>query len=95
VQNATFPDLRHTIVTDTRRAGIDYCRIMALTGQTTMAVFKRDHTVDEAELRDAMRSLESTPATNVLEHTGSSPQVSENPHGADVAQPAEQLIRNQ
>ncbi len=63
VSNATFHDLRHTFVTNARRAGIDYFRIMAITGHKTMAVFKRYNTVDEADLRDAMYMLESTTAT--------------------------------
>jgi integrase len=63
VKNATFHDLRHTFVTNARRAGIDYFRIMAITGHKTMAVFKRYNTVDEADSRDAMQLLESRTAT--------------------------------
>jgi integrase len=63
VANATFHDLRHTFVTNGRRAGIDYFRIMAITGHKTMSVNTRYNTVDEADLRDAMRMLESTTAT--------------------------------
>jgi len=41
VSHATFHDLRHTFVTNARRAGIDYFRIMAITGHKMIAVFKR------------------------------------------------------
>jgi integrase len=59
VKNATFHDLRHTFVTNARRAGIDYFRIMAITGHKTMAVFKRYNTVDEADLRQAMSQMDT------------------------------------
>ena len=59
VKNATFHDLRHTFVTNARRVGIDYFRIMAMTGHKTMAVFKRYNTVDEADLRQAMRQMDT------------------------------------
>jgi integrase len=59
VEDATFHDLRHTFVTDARRAGIDYFRIMAMTGHKTMAVFKRYNTADEADLRQAMRQMDT------------------------------------
>jgi integrase len=57
IANATFHDLRHTFVTNARRAGIDYFRIMAITGHKTMLVFKRYNTVDERDLRQAMGQL--------------------------------------
>ena len=59
VENATFHDLRHTFVTNARRAGIDYFRIMAITGHKTMAVFKWYNTVDEADLRQAMSQIDT------------------------------------
>jgi integrase len=59
VTNATFHDLRHTFVTNARRASIDYFRIMAITGHKTMAVFKRCNTVDERDLRQAMRQMDT------------------------------------
>jgi integrase len=59
VTNATFHDLRHTFVTNARRAGIDYFRIMAITGHKTMAVFKRYNMMDEADLRQAMRQMDT------------------------------------
>jgi integrase len=59
VKYATFHDLRHTFVTNARRAGIDYFRIMAMTGHKRMAVFKRYNTVDEADLRQAMSQMDT------------------------------------
>jgi site-specific recombinase XerD len=50
--NATGHDLRHVFVPNARRAGIDYCRVMRMTGHKPMAVFKRYNTVEEADLRD-------------------------------------------
>jgi integrase len=77
MKNATFHDLRHTFVTNARRAGIDYFRIMAITGRKTMSVFKRYNTVDEADLRQAMQMLESATATktatDAFEHKSPSP----------------------
>jgi integrase len=64
VTNATFHDLRHTFVTNARRAGIDYFRIMGITGHKTMAVFKRYNLVDEGDLRQAMRQLDTYMDTN-------------------------------
>ena len=72
VKDATFHDLRHTFVTNARRAGIDYFRIMAMTGHKTMAVFKRYNTVDEADLRQAMRQMDTymdtSPETDTSSH---------------------------
>jgi integrase len=59
VRNATFHDLRHTFVTNARRAGIDYFRIMAITGHKTMAVFKRYNMVDEVDLRQAISQIDT------------------------------------
>jgi integrase len=72
VENATFHDLRHTFVTNARRAGIDYFRIMAMTGHKTMAVFKRYNTVDEADLRQAMRQMDTYMDTSHHMDTASS-----------------------
>jgi hypothetical protein len=59
VENATVHDLCHPFVTNARRAGIDYFRIMAMTGHKTMAVFKRHNTVDEADLRQGMSQMDT------------------------------------
>jgi integrase len=59
VTHATFHDLRHTFVINARRAGIDYFRIMAITGHKTMAVFKRYNTIDQRDLQGAIRQLDT------------------------------------
>jgi integrase len=59
IANTTFHDLRHTFVTNARRAGIDYFRIMAMTGHQTIAVFKRYNLVDEQDLRAAMNQMDT------------------------------------
>ena len=42
-----------------RRAGIDYFRIMAITGQKMMAVFKRYNRIDQRDLQGAIRQLDA------------------------------------
>jgi integrase len=59
VTHATFHDLRHTFVTNARRAGVEYFRIMAITGQTMMAVFERSNTIDRHEPQAASRPLDT------------------------------------
>jgi integrase len=57
--NVRFHDLRHTFVTNARRAGIDYFRIMAISGHKTMLVFKRYHTIDAGDLTQAIRQMDT------------------------------------
>ena len=59
VSHATFHDLRHTFVTNARRAGIGYFRIMAITGHKMMAVFKRYNRIDQRDLQGAIRQLDT------------------------------------
>ena len=59
ISNAVFHDLRHTFVTNMRRAGVDYFRIMAVTGHKTMSVFKRYDTVDHQDLQQAIGQLDT------------------------------------
>ncbi len=59
ITGAVFHDLRHTFVTNMRRAGVDYFRIMAITGHRTMEVFKRYHTIDQDDLHHAVRQLDT------------------------------------
>jgi integrase len=55
--NVVFHDLRHTFVTNARRAGIDYFRIMAITGHKTMTVFKRYHTIHTIDHQDQQQAI--------------------------------------
>jgi integrase len=64
IAGAVFHDLRHTFVTNMRRAGVDYFRIMAITGHRTMDVFKRYHTIDHGDLRQAMPQMDTYMDTN-------------------------------
>jgi integrase len=59
VSHATFHDLWHTFVTNARCAGIDYFRIMAITGHKLMAVFKRYNRIDQRDLQGAIRQLDT------------------------------------
>ena len=47
----TFHDLRHCAINNLRLAGNDFFEIMAMSGHTTMSVFKRYNLVTEQELR--------------------------------------------
>jgi hypothetical protein len=51
-------------VTNARRAGINYFCIMAITGHKTLAVFKRYNTIDDANLGQAMRQMDTCMDTN-------------------------------
>ena len=59
MSHTTFHDLRHTFVTNARRAGIDHFRIIAITGHKAMAVFKRDNTIDQRDLQGAIHQLDT------------------------------------
>jgi integrase len=59
VAGATFHDLRHTFVTNARRAGVDPLTVMKITGHKTMAVFKRYNTVDEGDLGRARAQMDT------------------------------------
>lgn len=52
-----FHDLRHTFNTNMRKAGVPESVIMALTGHSTRSMFDRYNTIDEDDLRDAIKSL--------------------------------------
>jgi len=56
--------LRHTFVTDARRAGIDDFHIMAISGHKTMLVIKRYHTIDVGALKQAMRQMDTITETD-------------------------------
>jgi integrase len=66
--NVVFHDLRHTFVTNMRRASVDYFRIMAITGHKTMSVFKRYHTIDHHDLHQAINQLDTYMDTSAHTH---------------------------
>lgn len=63
-------DLRHTFVTNARRAGVDHLTIMAITGHRTTAVFKRYNTIEEADVLEASRRIEEYRALESRERRG-------------------------
>jgi integrase len=78
ISNAVFHDLRHTFVTNMRRAGVDYFRIMAVTGHKTMSVFKRYNTVDHRDLQQAIGQLDTYMDTSTQSAGPHLPQTFEN-----------------
>jgi integrase len=58
ISDFRFHDLRHTYVSNARRAGVDRTVIMKLTGHKTLSMFTRYNTVDPAEGKEATRRLE-------------------------------------
>lgn len=58
LSHARSHDLRHTFVTNARRAKIDYVRIMAITEHKTLRVFQRYNLIDEGDLQEAMTTLQ-------------------------------------
>ena len=60
-------DLRHTFVANARRAKVDYFRIMAITGHTTLRVFRRYHLIDAGNLQEAMTSLQTYPTSHEMD----------------------------
>jgi integrase len=52
-----FHDLRHTYITNMRKAGVDQTVIMKLTGHKTPSMFNRYNTVDREDAIDAMKRL--------------------------------------
>jgi integrase len=71
--NVVFHDLRHTFVTNMRRAGVDYFRIMAISGHKTMSAFKRYHTIDHQDLHQAIGQLDTYMDTSAAASENSSP----------------------
>ena len=53
IEGFRFHDVRHTAVTNMRRAGIDHLTIMQITGHKTLEVFKRYNSFLENDLKAA------------------------------------------
>ncbi len=49
-------------MTNMRRAGVDYFRIMAITGHKTMSAFTRYYTIDHQDLHQAIGQLDTSNA---------------------------------
>lgn len=60
-----FHDLRHTFVTNARKAGIAQSVIMKMTGHKTAVMFRRYNTVDDDDLIGAMNSLSGYLGTDI------------------------------
>ena len=54
ITSFVFHDLRHTAITNMRRAGIDPLTIMQISGHKTMVCFTRYNSFREADLRAAV-----------------------------------------
>ena len=54
IASFVFHDLRHTAITNMRRAGIDPLTIMQISGHKTMVCFRRYNSFREADLRAAV-----------------------------------------
>ncbi len=58
IKDFRFHDLRHTWVTNARKAGVDRTVIMKLTGHKTLSMFMRYNSVDEADARQALQLMD-------------------------------------
>lgn len=64
ISGVVFHDLRHTFVTNLRRAGVDALTAMKISGHKTMAVFKRYNTIDAADLHQAIGQMDTSMDTS-------------------------------
>ena len=85
ITDVVLHDLRHTFVTNMRRAGVYYFRIMAITGHKTMSAFKQDHTIDHEDLHQASGQLDTSMDTGAAKDKLPTPKPSKT-HNAPVAQ---------
>jgi integrase len=67
VTNAVFHDLRHTFVTNMRRARVDTITAMAISGHRSLAVFRRYNTISGHDLQAAIRQLDTYMDTSTLD----------------------------
>jgi integrase len=58
IEDFRFHDLRHTFVSNARKAGVDRTVIMKLTGHKTLSMVTRYNTVDQADAREAVNRLD-------------------------------------
>lgn len=57
IEDFHFHDLRHTFVTNARRAGVHDQTIMKITGHKTLEMFRRYNCVDRNDLRNGVNSI--------------------------------------
>jgi len=57
IEDFRFHDLRHTFITNMRKAGVERSIIMKITGHKTMSMFERYNTVDSTDAQDALKRL--------------------------------------
>ena len=58
IEDFRFHDLRHTFVSNVRKAEVDRTVIMKLTGYKTLSMFAWYNTVDQADAKDAVEKLD-------------------------------------
>ena len=58
IKDFRFHDLRHTYVTNMRKAGVNQTVIMKVTGHKTFSMFAHYDTVDISDAQDAVRKLD-------------------------------------
>lgn len=73
IEDFRFHDLRHTFVTNMRKAGVPESVIMKLTGHKTRVMFLRYNTVDADDAREAMGRFEAFLGAGAAECSHSAP----------------------
>jgi integrase len=68
IEDFTFHDLRHTFVTNKRRAGVHDSVIMAITGHKTISMFMRYNSVNWEDMRAAMNDQEKPDVHQNVHH---------------------------
>jgi len=58
IEDFRFHDLRHTFITNMRKAGVERGIIMKITGYKTTSMFDRYNTVDQEDAEKAMEKLD-------------------------------------
>jgi len=74
IKGLCFHDFRHTAITNMRKAGVNISVIMAISGNKTMAMFRRYNRIDLSDGIEAMRKLENY----LSENQGKEKEVQEN-----------------